>query len=286
MMPLFGPAGNGDDFAAAGLKHTAEAPAWLRSMGLSAYEYQCGRGVRLNEDAAAAIALAGAQNDVSISVHAPYFISLASAEEEKRENSIRYILESAVAVTMLGGDRIVVHPGGLGGRSREEATALATDTLIRAQKALDDVGLSGVHICPETMGKINQLGDLYEVLTFCEADERFLPCVDFGHLNCRVQGALDCAEAFSDVLETVANRLGSERMRHMHIHFSKIEYTVGGEKRHLTFEDTVFGPEPRHLIEALFRHGASPVVICESAGTQARDAATLRKIWDEFTKEG
>ncbi len=281
MTARFGPAGNGDDFTLAGLKHTAEAPAWLRTLGLSAYEYQCGRGVRLNEDTAAAIALSAMQNDVAVSVHAPYFISLASAEEEKRDNSLKYILDSAAAVSMLGGDRIVVHPGGLGGRTREEATALAVQTLTRAQRVLDEAGLGAVHICPETMGKINQLGDLDEVLTFCAIDERFLPCVDFGHLNCRVQGALDSAEALVQVLDTVANRLGVERMRQMHIHFSRIEYTAGGEKRHLTFEETTFGPEPQHLAEALVRRDASPVVICESAGTQARDAATLCRLWKE-----
>ena len=282
MKPLFGPAGNGEDFVAAGLRHTAEAPAWLRTLGLTAYEYQCGRGVRVNEDTAAAIALAAKQNGVAVSVHAPYFISLASAEEEKRDNSLRYILESALAVRMLGGDRIVVHPGGLGGRSRQEATALAVETLTRAQRVLDEAGLSDVHICPETMGKINQLGDLHEVLTFCDIDERFLPCVDFGHLNCRVQGALDSTAAFVNVLDTVANRLGAQRMRRMHIHFSRIEYTAGGEKRHLTFEDGVFGPEPRHLVEALVKRDAAPVVICESAGTQARDAAQLHRLWCEM----
>lgn len=283
MRPLFGPAGNGDDFAAAGLKHTVQAPAWLRSLGLSAYEYQCGRGVKLGESTAADIALAAAQNDIAVSVHAPYFISLASAEEEKRDNSLRYILDSARAVTMLGGDRIVVHPGGLGGRSREEATALAVETLTRAQRLLDDEGLGEVHICPETMGKINQLGDLNEVLTFCQVDERFLPCVDFGHLNSREQGALDSPDAFHAILDTIANRLGEERMRRMHIHFSKIEYTAGGEKRHLTFEDTVFGPDPAHMIEALAAKGAAPVIICESSGTQARDAAELHRLWCETT---
>ena len=283
--PLFGPAGNGDDFAAAGLRRTADAPAWLHSLGLTAYEYQCGRGVRLGEDTAAEIAAAAAQNDVAVSVHAPYFISLASAEEEKRDNSLRYILDSARAVTMLGGNRIVVHPGGLGGRTRAEATALAVETLTRAQRLLDEEGFSAVHICPETMGKINQLGDLDEVLTFCGVDERFLPCVDFGHLNCRVQGALNTPEALVAVLDAVENRLGRERMRRMHIHFSRIEYTAGGEKRHLTFDDTVFGPEPAHLIEALARRAAAPVVICESSGTQARDAATLHRLWCERTEE-
>lgn len=285
MTPLFGPAGNGDDFAAAGLKHTAQAPAWLKSLGLTAFEYQCGRGVRLGESAAAPIAAAAAENGVALSVHAPYFISLASAEEEKRDNSLRYILDSARAVTMLGGERIVVHPGGLGGRSRAEATALACETLTRAQRALDEAGLSDVRICPETMGKINQLGDLDEVLAFCAVDERFLPCVDFGHLNCRVQGALNSPDAFLAILDTIENALGGERMRHMHIHFSKIEYTAGGEKRHLTFEDTVFGPEPAHLIEALVRRDAAPVVICESSGTQARDAATLHRLWCETKGE-
>ncbi len=281
MRPRFGPAGNGDDFVAAGLKHTYEAPAWLRTLGLSAYEYQCGRGVRLNEDTAATIALSAMQNDIAVSVHAPYFISLASAEAEKRDNSLRYILDSAAAVSMLGGDRIVVHPGGLGGRTRAEATTLAVETLTRAQCLLDEVGLGAVHICPETMGKINQLGDLDEVLTFCQVDERFLPCVDFGHLNCRVQGALNSPEAIVAVLDTVENRLGRERMRRMHIHFSRIEYTAGGEKRHLTFEDAVFGPEPHHLAEALVARDAAPVVICESAGTQARDAVTLCRLWNE-----
>lgn len=275
----FGPAGNGDDFAAAGLKHTVQAPAWLHTLGLSAYEYQCGRGVRINEEAAAQIAAESARCDVQVSVHAPYFISLASAEPEKRDNSVRYIVESALAVTALGGTRIVVHPGGLGGRSREEATALACDTLRRAQQALDAAGLSQVRICPETMGKMNQLGTLEEVLAFCQTDERFLPCVDFGHLNCRVQGALDSVEAFECVLDTVEQKIGTARMRQMHIHFSKIEYTAGGEKRHLTFEDTVYGPNPAHLVQALYRKQAAPVVICESSGTQARDAVTLHTLW-------
>ena len=232
---LFGPAGNCEAFHAAGYKATVQVFGWLEKHGLNAYEYQCGRGVRVSDDSAAAIRKKALEHGVTVSLHAPYFISLASAEEEKRDNSIRYILESARAVSAMGGDRIVVHPGGLGGRSREEATALATDTLLRAQAALDAEGLDGVHICPEVMGKINQLGTLEEVLTFCRAEERFLPCVDFGHLNSRTGGGLGDAAAFDEVLDTIGNALGEERQKRFHIHFSKIEYTTGGEKRHLTF---------------------------------------------------
>lgn len=279
---LFGPAGNCEAFYAAGNKHTVQMLPWIAQHGLNAYEYQCGRGVRLSDSSAKAIREAAEKHHITISLHAPYFISLASAEEEKRENSIRYILDSARAVVALGGDRIVVHPGGLGGRTREEATALATDTLIRAQAALDEEGLSSVHICPEVMGKVNQLGTLEEVLTFCAAESRFLPCVDFGHLNSRTFGATNSRDAFKAVTDAIGEALGEERWRSFHIHFSKIEYTGGGEKKHLTFEDTVFGPEPLPLMELLVSEGLHPTVICESAGTQTVDAAFMSRQYEEL----
>lgn len=276
---LFGPAGNCEEFHAAGYKSTAQIFGWLAERGLTAYEYQCGRGVRVSDESAAVIRREAELHGITVSLHAPYFISLASAEEEKRDNSIRYILDSAWAVSKMGGDRIVVHPGGLGGRTREEATALATETLLRAQAALDDVGLGHVHICPEVMGKINQLGDLDEVMTFCRAEERFIPCVDFGHLNSRLQGALFDEAAFDAVIDRIGEALGEEHQRRFHIHFSKIEYTTGGEKKHLTFEDEIYGPRPELLMAVLARRGLTPTVICESAGTQTADSAAMQRLY-------
>lgn len=163
---------------------------------------------------------------------------------------MRYILESARLVSAMGGTRIVVHPGGLGGLARRDAAALAARTLRRAQEALDGEGLSHVHICPETMGKIQQLGDLDEVLFFCGAEERFLPCIDFGHLNARTLGGLSGKADFAAVLDAVRDRLGEERGRCFHAHFSRIEFSKGGEKRHLTFAEPLgFGPEPGPLME-------------------------------------
>ncbi|MBR2406717.1 MAG: TIM barrel protein [Clostridia bacterium] len=280
MKAVFGPAGNSDSFYAAGHKATVEAPAWLQSLGLTAYEYQCGRGVRVSEDTARAMGAAAAKHGIQLSLHAPYFISLASAEPEKRDNSIRYILESARAVAAMGGERIVAHPGGLGGLSRAEATKLASVTLRRAQEALDAEGLSQVRICPETMGKINQLGDLEEVLQFCSLDDRFLPCVDFGHLNSRTQGGLNSYEAYAALLDRLHNALGAERAACFHAHFSKIEYTGGGEKKHLTFADTVYGPEPAPLMRLIRERGLTPTFICESDGTQAEDAAMLKALYE------
>ncbi len=279
MRARFGPAGNADAFYEAGYKASHQAPAWLASLGLSAYEYQCGRGVRLSDVAAEQIRLSALEHDIAVSLHAPYFISLASDDPQKRDNSVRYILDSAEAVVRLGGDRIVVHPGGLGGLSREDATALACETLRKAQAALDAAGLSMVHICPETMGKINQLGTFEEILTMCAVDERFLPCIDFGHLNSRTHGAVNSREAFAAILDRMHEALGADRARVFHAHVSKIEYTAGGEKRHLTFADTQFGPDPAPLMELIAARALAPVVICESDGTQAHDAAVMNTLY-------
>ena len=267
----FGPAGSCERSAAEKIKSTEKLIEWLAAQGLNAFEYQCGRGVMVKEPKARLFRKKAEECGVKLSIHAPYFISLASAEEEKRLNSIQYIFQSAQAADWMGADRIVVHPGGLGKRSREEATALAKVTLAAAQQYLDENGLEHIHICPEVMGKINQLGDLSEVLDFCMLDERMLPCVDFGHLNSRLQGSMNYAAA----LDEIENKLGVDRLKHMHIHFSKIEYTSGGEKRHLTFADEVYGPAFEPLIEEIVRRNMTPTVICESSGTQTDDAMTM-----------
>ena len=117
----------------------------------------------------------------------------------------------------------------------------------------------------------------------CHVDERFLPCIDFGHLNSRTFGSLRTSEDFGKVFERMENCLGSDRMRRFHSHFSKIEYTEkGGEKRHLTFADTVFGPDFEPLAEWIVRKNCSPTVICESAGTQAEDALAIRRYYESI----
>lgn len=284
----FGPAGNSQSFQELGYKQTIQVPEYVVKMGLNAYEYQCGHGVRISKTSAEAFGAEAKKWNVQLSLHAPYYISLASVEEEKRTSSIRYILQSAEAAKNMGAQRIVVHSGSCAKRSREEALAVAKDTLRRAYAALDEAGLGDIIICPETMGKINQLGSLEEVMELCKVDDRLIPCIDFGHLNARTFGGLGTFEAVRDVFETIESHLGTDRLRKFHSHFSKIEYTEkGGEKVHLTFADTIYGPEFEPVAEMTVRKNCSPTFICESAGTQAEDAATMQRIFQEIcSKQG
>ena len=278
----FGTAGTSDSFEAKGYKSSLDIPAYRAEMGLDAFEYQCGHGVRLGVDKAGKMAADAAERGILFSVHAPYYISMSSLEEEKRLGSVRYLLQSAEVCRALGGKRIIFHSGSCGKQSREAALEKALDTMRRAVQAVDEAGYGDCILCPETMGKVNQLGTLEEVLELCGVDERFLPTVDFGHLYARTHGGITCREDYAKMLDLIADKLGTERLNSMHIHFSRIEFTAGGEKRHLTFEDTQFGPEYQPLMQEIKQRGMTPSIICESAGTQAEDAAEMKRYYESL----
>ncbi|MBQ7834234.1 MAG: TIM barrel protein [Ruminiclostridium sp.] len=279
-MITFGPGGNSESFGKR--KFPEQLPEYLASMGLNGYEIECGRGVRIAEKTYNLLPDIARVNNIYLTLHTPYFISLSSENEETRLKSVTYIEESAQAAHKLGARKIVVHSGSCAKMPRETALELAKDTLKMAQARLDEIGLSDVIICPETMGKINQLGTLSEVLELCGVDERFLPCVDFGHLNARTLGGIRTIDDYGAILDEIENKLGYERLKNFHVHFSKIQYTSGGEKCHLTFADDEFGPDYEPLMELFARRGLEPSVVCESAGTQAEDAAAMKKCYESF----
>lgn len=284
MSAKFGPAGTAESFKAMGYKSSLQVPEYLNQFNLDCFEYQCGRGVNIGDEKAKELGKIAKEKGISLSLHAPYYISMSSIEESKRLNSVNYILASARAVNAMGGDRIIVHTGSCGKISREEALRLAIDTMKISLDALKSEGLSHIHICPETMGKVNQLGTLSEVIELCKIDDSLIPCIDFGHLNARDLGIIKTADDFEDILINIKNDLGSDRLNCFHSHFSKIEYTTGGEKRHLTFEDTVFGPDFEPLMELVYKYGISPTFICESAGTQTEDAKQMKDYYLSLQK--
>lgn len=280
MSARFGPAGNSEAFSAK-YKTTLQAPEYLEAMGLDHYEYQCGRGVKVSDKIAFALKDKAKEHNITLSLHAPYFISLSSLEAEKRDNSINYILQSCDAASRMGAERIVIHSGSCAKISREDALELAKDTLTRARKTAVEQGFEHIVFCPETMGKVNQLGNLTEVLELCKLDDTFLPTIDFGHLNAREFGYIKGKAEYEKMLDEVENAIGHDRLKKFHSHFSKIMFTnPGGEKKHLTFDDNQgFGPDYEPLMEIVAKKGLSPIFVCESAGTQDKDALTMKNYY-------
>lgn len=277
MSAFFGPGGNSEAFKAWGGKSTLDAPRFVKEIGLDAYEYEAGNGIASSPAMLLAIGEKAKEYGVKMSFHTPYFISLSGIEEEKRLKSIKYIADSLDAAKLLGAGTIVVHTGSAAKISRDEAMRLAADTLVKTLNAVDTYGIK---IGLETMGKVNQLGTLDEVLELCRIDSAFVPVVDFGHLNARdCGGVFVTADDYMRVFDKIDRKLGAEIACNLHCHFSKIEWTDKGEKRHLTFSDTVYGPDFEPLMEAIVKNSLTPTIISESAGTQSDDALMMKKYY-------
>ncbi len=282
MSCTFGPAGNSESFYKEGNKSTHQAPLWVKSKGLDAYEYSAGNGITGSLATFSKIGEEAKKHGILLSFHTPYYISLSGVDPEKRLKSLVYIKSSVTAAEAMGADTIVIHAGSASKISREEALSLASDTLLRA---LADNPDTKVHFGIETMGKKNQLGTLDEIISLCQLDHRLYPVVDFGHLNARDCGIFTTWEDYARVFDRIAGALSPEKAEKLHCHFSMIEYTAQGEKRHLTFEDTVYGPPYEPLMEAIFRLGVCPRIICESSGTMAEDALTMKQYYKKLCNE-
>ena len=284
MSAAFGPAGNAENFP---YKSSNHAPRWLKELGLDCYEYQCGKGIHVGEDTARAVGVQAQKYGIALSLHAPYFINLANPDPDSLEKTTGYITGACHVAAMMGATRVVIHSGALMKRTRQEALDIALKSLKHVISVCDDMGFGNIALCPETMGKINQLGDLDEVLELCTLDERLVPCVDFGHLYARSLGADDGAQAMEGILDRMEQMLGQERASRFHSHFSHIEFTPnGGEKCHRTFAQSGgFGPDWTPLAAAVARRGWSPTFICESAGTQVEDAQAMKQIYKTFLGE-
>lgn len=129
------------------------------------------------------------------------------------------------------------------------------------------------------MGKLSQIGTLEEVIEICKMDGRFIPCIDFGHLNCREKGCLKTVKDFDNVINKLFKEI-PDKAKIFHAHFSKVQYGALGEIRHLTFSDIVYGPSPEYFIESLKNFDVKPYIICESDGVQAEDAMYLKALYE------
>ena len=208
---------------------------------------------------------------------------LFRSEENKAINSFNYILDSARFMKIMQGERIVFHPASQGKEEKKTAVSLTKDRIKILRDLIYENGLEDMKFCPETMGKLGQIGTIEEITEFCKVDDCFLPCVDFGHVNAREQGSLKTERDYLDRLEYMIENLGYEKMKNFHVHFSKIQYSKKGEIRHLTFEDEIYGPEFEPLAYALKDLKLEPKIICESAGTQAEDAKYMKTVWENLT---
>ncbi len=282
-MVKFGPSGNGDLFYAQKYKSSLDAPLWLKNRGLTAYEYAFSRGFNISDFNAKLLGEKCKENKIELSLHAPYYINLANPDKKMIDKSFNYILTCIKYLNTMGATRIVFHPGSCGNMPRKEAFELLKLNMKELVKKINEQKFDfKFYLCPETMGKSQQLGTYQEIAEICTYADYLIPTLDFGHINSLLQGKLKKEKDFEEIFTYLIDKIGFNKVENIHIHFSKIEYGGKGEIKHLTFEDKVFGPEFEPLARVIKKLKLNPVIICESRGSQAEDANEMKQIYDNI----
>jgi deoxyribonuclease IV len=263
----FGTAGNPPNFWSSKFKKdTLNAPEWIKSLGLNAYERQMTYGARMKEEDAVLLGKNAKKFDVQLTIHGPYYVVLNSKKADVRKRSQAELLKTAHLAELMGAKKIVFHPGF--GRDIKP--------IIEGLRKIENDRPKGVFFCPETMGKISQSGDLNEVIEICEKTEA-KPCIDFGHLHARTLGTLKKENDFRKILTEIEKRLGKKILQDLHCHFYPIEFTDKGEKKHRAVTEKNVFPKFEPFAKLIKEFKMHPTLISESRDSQDIGALQMRK---------
>ncbi|MDR3291840.1 MAG: TIM barrel protein [Methanobrevibacter sp.] len=270
---IFGPAGRPVDYNGPAYK----APEYIADEGLSAYEYQAGRGLRIGEKSSNILKEESDKHDVLISIHAPYFINLSSNNKKTINNSIDILFKSAQVGECMGAYRIVFHPGYYL-KSKENTLKIAKSTINKVLEKIDQSEITNFTFSPETTGKKSQLGNLSDIIAICREFNNFEPTIDVAHLHARDNGLIQTKNDYNKIFSTIEDELDIKRL---HCHFTRIEYIKSGERRHHSLNELDYGPDPKYFLESLIECDFKATVICESPLLD-QDALILKRLYESL----
>jgi deoxyribonuclease-4 len=248
----------------------------VRELGLSCMEMEFVRGVKMGVETADKIGRTAKEQDVILSIHAPYYINLNSRELSKVEASYRHILNSARIGAVMGATGVVFHPAYYHNDVHDAVYGIVKTHLLEIVRQLGEEGVD-ILLRPETTGKTAQFGTLTEIIKMSSELEGVLPCIDFAHLHAR-EGAYNSYKEFCQILDMIEDHLGKEELNNMHIHISGIEYGPKGEKKHLVLDQSDM--DYHGLIRAWKEYNIKGTVISESPNIE-EDALKLCALYQE-----
>jgi len=257
------------------------AIAFSNSIGLKALELGWVQSVRVSEETCAVIKKTSGEEDVLVSVHAPYFINLNATDEEWPKSRKR-LMDAAHYGNLAGATDIIFHPGSYFENPPAEVLKIA---IPRLKGCVDELRKAGnpVIIRPETMGKSAMLGSFEDTLEMSKAIDGVLPCIDFAHLHARPgDGTMNTYDEWSTLLKAYQKAVGKPALKHLHIHLSGIEYGPKGEKNHLKLAEADL--DLKALFRALHDHGCAGRILCESP-IMEEDALNMKKAWMKVSGE-
>jgi deoxyribonuclease-4 len=276
--PRFGPAGIPSWFKELRVP-TSELPRFLQKEGLDALEYEAvrwGQKPQMKQKEAESLGINAEKHNIWLTVHGSYYVNLLS-NNETLEASKKRLIACATAAKWMKAHTIVFHPGYYTQKqSHKEDLQNCIKALEEIIQTIQSMNIKA-NLGPETSGKLAQLGSLEEVLTICEDVEQMQPVIDWAHLHARQRGNLRNVDDFQHVIDKIEKRLGTQVIKNLHCHFSHVEYTFRGERRHHPLDTPGYGPKFDLFAEVIVKNNLQPVIISESPLLDV-DAKKMRNI--------
>lgn len=240
----------------------------IAELQLSSQEVEFVRGVKMSIGTAREVGKVAKELDIELSIHCPYYINLCSAESKKVEASKKRILDSVERAHAMHADIVVFHPAYYGKLSEGEAYQRVKEACEDMKARLKERGIGDVRLGLETTGKISQFGTLDEIVRICKEIKGCCVVVDWAHIYARNLGKIDFKEIFK--------KLSVLKLKHLHTHFSGIEFTKKGEKRHLNLTEGA-KPDYKPLIKEILKRKIDITLISESPNLEG-DALLFKRL--------
>ena len=254
-------------FAVAGVPHSTPRPGGTveglrhaKKLGITAMEIEWVQAVPKNLDRMIEIRETAKELDMTLTVHAPYYINLNSPDRAKLEASKRRILDALTMSEYAGVRSVCVHPAFYLGQkpdvAYENVKRAVGEIMEEKQKLFPQVNLG-----LETMGKSAQFGTLEEVLRISKEFDLY-PVVDPAHLHARYNGKVNSTKEWNEMFDLYEKYLGKKSLKNVHMHFSGIAYSEKGEKHHLPLQES--DAKWKDFIKVLKTRRIEGTVVCES----------------------
>jgi deoxyribonuclease-4 len=266
---------------------------WLSSLDLEWIELQNTYGVKMKDEQAILYRNLSERYEIGISLHAPYYITLASGDKDIVKRSVERIFQCFHLATVIGANRIIVHPGHFPGTSKEERRSGLNQLISVLLQIKSDVP-PDIFLYAETAGKKSQLGSIEEIIEICSRVSYVKPCIDVAHVHGFRDGTLTSASSICDILDLLERELGRLVFEDIHFHMYPVEVDKHGEKKHRAFHDRIhsrqlslfetdhnnyYYPRAEHFIAAIKKRKISPVVVCEALNSQEQGACIMKDLY-------
>ena len=293
-VPQFGVAGFPPAFFESEFKKKRENIfEWLDYLSLDWIELQNTYGVKMQNEQALKYCELARKFNIGISLHAPYYITLASGDPAVVKRSIERIFRCFHLAETINANRIIFHPGHFPGTTDGDRRNGLKQLIKHLLSIKNDIP-KGIYLYAETAGKKAQLGSLKDIVQICSAVSFVKPCLDLAHVHGFTGGTLYSEESIYTVLDYVEEKLGVNALQDIHFHMYPVEVDKNGEKKHRAFNETIenqqlclmdeahsniYYPRPEHFINAIKRKSMTPVIVCEALNSQESGARIMKDIY-------